>query len=408
MNPGRRGLGYPWNVARGASVEKTRRSGPAATGRSARSIRPRYRSHVNVNPIAEGTLLAVAAAVLFGIATPVIRWAGTDAGPFPTAMLLYAGAALATLPFSSRSAVREAPVRGQHVGRLVAIAMIGGALAPASFAWGLQRIGGMNASLLLNFEAIFTALLAWRLYGEPLGRRVLVAIALMSVAGTLLVLINGSMSSVGTHGIAWGSAAVILATLGWALDNTLTRPLADLDPFQVVRSKGGLGALIALVMWAALGQHFPNWTHAIALLACGALGYGVSLRLYLLAQRRVGAARTGSLFALAPFVGAAVAWAAGDRPHGPSTLAAGALFGFAVYLHATEAHEHRHTHARLAHEHAHRHDDGHHDHQHDPEVRGEHSHFHVHEARTHEHAHGPDIHHAHPHDPGVRDREHAS
>jgi hypothetical protein len=124
----------------------------------------------------------------------------------------------------------------------------------------------------------------------------------------------------------------------------------------------------------------------------------MSLRLYLLAQRRIGAARTGSLFALAPFVGAAVAWALGERSAGLPAAAAGVLFGLAVYLHATEFHRHRHTHGCIAQEHAHRHDDDHHDHAHDPAVVGEHSHFHVHDERTHDHSHGPDVHHAHSHE----------
>lgn len=343
-------------------------------------------------------MLAVLAAVLFGVTTPIIQRAGIDAGPLPTAVLLYAGAALATLPFFGRSAQREAPVRREHMGRVLAVALAGGAVAPACFAWGLQRISGTSASLLLNFEAIFTALLGWRLYGEPLGRRVLAALALMSAGGAVLVLIRGpSPCGFGSPWTSWGAAAVVVATLAWALDNAMTRPLADLDPIQVVRYKGGLGALIALALSAVLESKWPSASHAIALLACGGAGYGLSLRLYLLAQRKIGAARTGSLFALAPFVGAAVAWGIGERSAGLPAVGASVLFGLAAYLHATEQHRHRHTHGSLAHEHAHRHDDGHHDHPHDAPVVGAHSHFHVHEERTHEHPHGLDVHHAHSH-----------
>jgi len=349
--------------------------------------------------IARGVVLALLAAVLFGVTTPIIRRVGGDADPFSTAMLLYAGAALATLPLP-RSGSREASVGRGHLPRLVLVALVGGALAPALFAWGLQRTTGMGASLLLNFEAIFTALLAWRLYGEGLGHRVMAAVALMTAGGVVLGLTGRGASAGGAEGAAWGAVAVIAATLAWALDNVLTRPLADLDPVQVVRFKGGLGALASLAAFGAFGRAFPRWEHAAALLACGGAGYGVSLRLYLLAQRRIGAARTGSMFALAPFVGAAVAWGSGERGPELPTLAAGALFGLAVYLHLTEHHEHRHTHAPLSHEHGHRHDDGHHGHRHDVETVGAHSHVHTHDEETHEHAHGPDAHHGHTHRAG--------
>jgi drug/metabolite transporter (DMT)-like permease len=121
----------------------------------------------------------------------------------------------------------------------------------------------------LNFEAIFTALLGWRLHREPLGRHVLAALALMSAGGAMLVLTGRSSADFGQPSTGWGAIAVVLATLGWALDNALTRPLADLDPIQVVRYKGGLGALMALALSVALDRKWPTGSHAIALLACG-------------------------------------------------------------------------------------------------------------------------------------------
>src|SRR5262249_197057 len=115
------------------------------------------------------------------------------------------------------------------------------------------------------------------------------------------------------------------------------------------------------------------------------------------AQRAIGAARTGSIFALAPFIGAAVAWILGDRAGSGMTLLAAWFFGLGAYLHLTEAHEHAHSHAPLEHEHPHRPDAGHHDPRHEPPVRGEHSHLHRHEPRTHRHPHAPDLHHRHDH-----------
>ena len=82
---------------------------------------------------------------------------------------------------------------------------------------------------------------------------------------------------------------------------------------------------------------------------CGATGYGLSLRLYLLAQRQIGTARTGSIFAIAPFAGAAMAWAMGDHPDPLPTLGVAALFGVGIYLHLTELHAHSHTHDALEH-----------------------------------------------------------
>jgi drug/metabolite transporter (DMT)-like permease len=269
--------------------------------------------------------------------------------------------------------------------------VLGATLAPVCLAWGLARASAFSASLLLNFEAVFTIAFAALAYREHVGRRVIAAAAIMLVGGGLL-----ARSDAGSGKDALlGGVAVLLAVACWALDNTLMRPLAELEASSVVRAKALVGSGLSAVAALALGQHVPSALASAAILMCGALGYGVSLRLYLHAQRRIGAVRTGSVFALGPFVGAALSWAMSPQRVGWPELAATALFGVGLYLHLSERHEHAHVHEPLEHEHPHRHDDGHHDHVHDVMPAGEHSHPHRHERQTHAHAHGEDIHHRH-------------
>jgi drug/metabolite transporter (DMT)-like permease len=343
-------------------------------------------------PMAAGTLLAALAAASFGATTPILARAGAGVGPLTSAALLYAGAAISSFAFRTRAA-EGAPLTRAHVPRLAIVALFGAALAPTLLAWGLQRAGATTGSLLLNLEAVFTVALAALVHREPIGRRVAVAAALMALGGAALML--GAAAD--PHFGAAGALAVVGATAAWALDNTLTRPLADLDPSRVVIAKGTFGALCTGTLALALQEPWPTGGAIATLLACGSTGYGLSLRLYLLAQRRIGAARTGSLFALAPFVGALLAWALGDPAPAAATLGAALLFAVGVALHATEDHGHPHVHPALEHDHAHRHDDGHHDHAHDPPVHGEHAHPHRHEHLEHTHAHAPDLHHEHDH-----------
>lgn len=344
-------------------------------------------------PITTGVLFAIASAVAFGLTTPVIAWAGGDVGPLTTAALLYAGAALAAIAMRLRARSSGRSLAWSDLPRIVVIAIAGAAFAPVCLAWGLARTGATSGSLILNLEAVLTVLLAWIIYREPLGRRLILAVMLMAGGGAVLALDVTARSSTGLL----GAAAVAGATLGWAVDNTLTRTLSDRDPLRVIVAKGALGAALTGVLSVSRDEPLPSTWSAVVLLACGATGYGVSLRLYLLAQRRIGAARTGSVFALAPFVGAAIAWGLGDRNAGLSTAAAAACFGIGVYLHLSERHAHEHVHESIDHEHAHRHDDGHHDHVHDPRVVGEHTHAHHHELVTHAHDHAPDLHHHHSH-----------
>lgn len=111
-------------------------------------------------------------------------------------------------------------------------------------------------------------------------------------------------------------AAVMVATAAWGMDNTLSRALAERDPGQVVLAKAVLGVMATACLAQLTGEPLPGVALAIGLMLVGATGYGLSLRFYLLAQRAFGAARTGSVFAFAPIIGAAVAFALGDRSGG--------------------------------------------------------------------------------------------
>ena len=161
--------------------------------------------------------------------------------------------------------------------------------------------------------------------------------------------------------------------------------------------KGALGAVATTLLAFAFGEPLPSVWAALALFTVGATGYGLSLRFYLLAQRAFGAARTGSVFAFGPFVGALFAFLLGERTASGWMLAGAVLMVLGIVLHLAERHLHKHGHEALEHEHAHTHEDGHHTHYHAPMPLGAHSHLHRHESMRHAHPHVPDEHHAHRH-----------
>ena len=347
-------------------------------------------------PALRGGLLALLAAALFGLSTPLVQRFGQGLGAFSTAALLYAGAAFVAL-WMRQPVELEAKLKRADLPRLLCMAGFGAVIGPVALAWGLQRTSGASASLMLSLEALFTVVLAWRLYGESMDKR---------VATAMLLLLAGGMALVADQGLAGqaqllGLLAVLGATAAWGLDNTLSRGVAERDPGQVVLVKSALGATASTALAFSFAEPVPALNAAVALLAVGAVGYGLSLRFYLLAQRAFGAARTGSVYAFAPFIGAVGAFAFGDRSMGWIMLLAGILMLVGVALHLMESHGHPHTHAVLEHEHAHSHDptraDGHHLHTHDVVPTGPHSHPHRHDPQTHTHPHVPDAHHLHGH-----------
>ncbi|HVT10072.1 MAG TPA: DMT family transporter [Polyangia bacterium] len=283
--------------------------------------------------LAFGGFLAVLAAIAFGAVVPLTQRAGHQVGPFFTAALLYGGACGFAGATALATGGARLSLRRRDAGRVVVVAVLGAAIAPTLLAWGLQRVAGTTASLLLNFEAVFTVVLARAVWRELYGPRVVLALAAMVGGGA--VLIGGARWASGST--PWGALAVVLATLAWAAENVVSRPLSQRNPLIIVFVKSLIGCALTVAIGVAIRERavFDGW-RVLALAACGAVGYGVSLSLYLRAQREIGAARTASIFALAPFVGVLMAWGLGDRALTASTGLAAALFATGVALHLTE------------------------------------------------------------------------
>lgn len=341
-----------------------------------------------------GVAYAVAAAVLFGISTPLSRLLLRDAHPVAIASLLYLGAGLGLALWAiapSTSWGRPPTPAGRR--RLVAPIALGGVAGPLLLLLGLRVVPATTAALLLNLEGVLTALLAWVAFREASDRRLVLGFVLVVTGSALL-----SFQGLPAHGGTWGALAIAGACLCWAADNNLTRGLSDLDPRWIVLLKGLTAGAFNALLALALGVRWPTLPALGGALLLGFVSNGLSLILFVLALRHLGTARTGAWFALAPFVGAALAVPfLGERPAAVAYPAA-ALMAAGLWLHLSERHGHEHEHAPIEHEHEH---DAHHQHVHADGVAAHdgHTHWHRHAPLRHRHAHLPDTHHRHQHGP---------
>lgn len=343
---------------------------------------------------------ALAAAALFGASTPFAKLLLGDLPPLALAGLLYLGSGLglfavrvvrrllpATAPGSN-----EPSLAGHDYLWLAGAILSGGVVAPVLLMWGLAGTGASEASLLLNLESVVTMLVAALLFREAVGGRVWVAAMLMLVAALVLSWQPQAELEFSLH-----SAAVVGACFCWALDNNLTRKISANDPVVLAMIKGLTAGSCNLALAFALGMHFPATAPLAGALVLGFLGYGISLVLFILALRHLGAARTAAHFSTAPFIGAAIAIFALGEPFTVSFGVALALMVAATWLVLTERHAHEHRHEHLAHSHRHIHDE-HHRHAHDGNEGPEpHAHWHEHPSMSHSHPHLPDLHHRHKH-----------
>lgn len=359
-------------------------------------------------PTAPGVLAALGAAALFGAGTPLAKLLLGQVDPWLMAGLLYLGAGAGlTL---TRRVLRSPP---GHPARsdwswLAAAILCGGVAGPVLLMYGLSAMTASAASLLLNAEGVFTALLAWFVFRENFDRRIALGM-LAIIAGALVLSWPADIPSGGPAVGLWPALAVLGACLAWALDNNFTRKVSLGDATWIAACKGWVAGMVNIGI--AMGVAIPTagtapaaWPPWWAVLAAGVIGwlaYGVSLALFVVGLRHLGTARTAAYFSIAPFAGALMSLALLAEPVTLRLAGAGLLMAIGVWLHLTERHEHEHHHHALAHSHEHRHDgrDPHHAHAHDDGVAPEtpHTHAHVHAPLQHAHPHFPDAHHRHDH-----------
>lgn len=339
-----------------------------------------------------GVLAALTAAVLFGAGTPLAKQLLNTVSPWLLAGLLYlgSGVGLALYRLITRPAAVKLP-RNElwwFIGAITA----GGIIAPVLLMIGLTGMPASGASLLLNAEGVFTALLAWFAFKENFDRRIALGMIVI-VAGAAILSWPGEARFAGL----WPTLAILGACFAWGIDNNLTRKVSLTDATWIASVKGLVAGVVNLALAFTLGATLPPLPNLAGALLVGFFAYGVSLALFVIGLRHLGTSRTGAYFSIAPFLGAALAVAMGDAVTIP-LIVAGLLMAIGIWLHLTEQHEHRHHHDDLLHEHKHLHDE-HHQHSHDFPVNADipHKHPHQHQPMEHSHPHFPDSHHRHKH-----------
>ena len=170
--------------------------------------------------------------------------------------------------------------------------------APIFLMIGLKRTTAANASLLNNFEIVATSLIALLVFKERIGKRLWIAIGLITLSSILL-----SVEDAGSFQFSFGSLFVLAACVCWGMENNCTRCLSRSDPMEIVVIKGFGSGIGSVIIGLTVGESLPVWGDILKILLLGFVAYGLSIYFYVYAQRDLGAAKTSAYYAVAPFIG---------------------------------------------------------------------------------------------------------
>ena len=133
-----------------------------------------------------GVWASLLAALLFGAGTPLAKLLLAQAGPWLLAALLYLGSGIGLALLRRMQASPPVRLVAGEAKWLAGAVLAGGVAGPVLLMLGLAAMPASSASLLLNAEAVFTALLAWFVFKENVNARVALGMCAIVAGGLVL------------------------------------------------------------------------------------------------------------------------------------------------------------------------------------------------------------------------------
>ena len=330
-------------------------------------------------------LYALLAAAFFAVNVPASKLLLDHIGSTSMASLLYLGAGIGIAAASLFSRKEKAEKLDRRDLPYVIGMIVLDIAAPILLMLGIRHGSASNASLLGNFEIVATTLIALLVFHETVSGRLWGAIALITLSSILL-----SFEGADSFRFSRGSLFVLLATVCWGFENNCTRSIATKDTYEIVTIKGIFSGLGALIIAVITRERMPEVRYILLALLLGFVSYGLSIFLYVRAQKALGAAKTSAYYAVAPFIGAALSFVFLHEKLtwmyliALAVMAAGTALVVADTLIRSHAHPHRHiythTHGGVTHTHTVTHTHDHHHYIHEDA----HSHHHSKAELEHE------------------------
>lgn len=244
---------------------------------------------------------AVLAAAFYAISMPFSKLLLEKINPTFMASFLYFGAGIGIgiiyLLGKSRRKHSEEKLTKKELPYTIGMIALDIA-APVFLMVGLTSATSSNASLLNNFEIVATSIIALFLFKEVISPRLSVAIVLITLSSMLL-----SFEDMSSLQFSYGSICILAAAVCWGVENNCTRKISSKSTFQIVILKGIFSGFGSFIVALIQDERLPQVLYVAYAMLLGFVAYGLSIFLYVRAQKELGAAKTSAFYAIAPFIG---------------------------------------------------------------------------------------------------------
>lgn len=254
----------------------------------------------------KGIAIALLAAVCYSISSPLSKLILNYLSPTLMAGFLYLGAGVCMLfiflfrIIFKKKIKKEKKLTKKDLPYVIGMVILDIA-APILMMFGLSTTSAANASLLNNFEIVMTSLIALLLFKEKISPRLWFGIGAITISCVIL-----TFESYEALNFNIGSILILLAALCWGAENNCTKKISSSDPLEIVLIKGLCSGTGSIIIGLCIGERIElaNIWSVFATLGVGLIAYGLSIFLYIYAQRFIGAAKTSAYYAINPFIAA--------------------------------------------------------------------------------------------------------
>ena len=300
------------------------------------------------------TIYAILAAALYAINVPLSKILLNHVEPTMMASFLYLGAGLGLFIYGLvekriGKGERKESLTKKELPYTIAMVVLD-IMAPILLMLGIARTNSANVSLLNNFEIVATSIIALFIFKEVISKKLWFAIALVTVASTVL-----SFEGAGSFAFNQGSLFVLGACLCWGFENNCTKMISNKSSVEIVVIKGTFSGLGSLVVAVIMGEHIPSILWLMCVLILGFVAYGLSIHFYIMAQKDLGAAKTSAYYSIAPFLGVAFSMLFLNERPGVQFYVALIIMIISTCLMVKDTNELQHTHEHEISEHQHAH-----------------------------------------------------
>jgi drug/metabolite transporter (DMT)-like permease len=252
--------------------------------------------------VRRGIPLALCAGTLLGAGAPLSKLLVSRMDPVALAGALYTGPAIIVtlaLLLGLGKRRRYVPITRRDIPRLVVTVLTGTIAAPVLLMYGMRISSGFAGSLMLNMEAVATALIALAFFGERISPSIWLAVLCMTLTGILVTGTGGEGSAP-----VVGALLILGSCAAWGIETNVVTTLTSRDPLLITLIECVPAAVILTLVGAFRMGGLPATSDLLWGILLGSVSNGVGLLLFFVSLRTMGAARTAAFAGVGPLAGA--------------------------------------------------------------------------------------------------------